>query len=211
MDVYSFAEELFLFQGLDQRTKKQYLSDGRIYVREYLTAQTIYDTDRFTPCLGLVLSGSVKVEKRAEGKIVPMRLMKRGEVFGAASLFGGSEYVTLITAKGKTKIMFFPQDFVSELINREPSAAYHYIVFLSEKVRYLNSRIDFFTAGGAKERLFEYLSRVCGHDGGALPVSMKTLAGQLDMSRASLYRAFEALEAEGKIKKTGNGYLVNKK
>ncbi len=209
MDRCPLAGRMFLFEGLEREQTNAVLSDKRVYTRTFSAGEHVLGGGSFTPCLGLVLSGSVYIERRAEGKVVPMRVMRRGDVFGAASLFGGESHPTEIRAKGKTEIMFFPQEVVAELIDRSSRAARNYIAFLSEKVRYLNARIAFYTAGTAKDRLYEYLLRIVSGDGIArVPISLSALAGQLDLGRASLYRALDALENEGRIQKCTDGYLL---
>ena len=86
------------------------------------------------------------------------------------------------------------------------------IIYLTEKVRYLNGKIDFFTAGSTKAKVYEYLVRAADERGNAAPtVSIKRLAEQLDMGRASLYRALDALSQEGKIEKTETGFRIIEK
>ncbi len=204
------AEELFLLDGISDEGKKRFFSDGRIYSRSYKSGDVIYDTSDSPACLGLILSGAVKAEKRSDNKRVPMRTIQAGEVFGAASLFGaGDGYVTVLTAKGATSVLFIPQECVRELVSKESTAAVNYICFLSDKIRFLNSRIDFYTALNAQEKLYEYLCKVMDDSGYAsLTVNRAQLAKQLDMGRASLYRAFDALISDGRICPCEKGYKI---
>ena len=206
------AQSMFLFSGIDHLHVQALLKDDRLYQKSYTKGQEIYQTGCYTPCLCLILQGSVRIEKRTDQKRVPLRQMGKGDVFGAASLFGGEDYVTAIVAKSKTDILFFPQEYVKELVLSEPLCAMNYIAFLSEKVRYLNGKIDFFTAGSTKAKVYEYLVRAADERGNAAPtVSIKRLAEQLDMGRASLYRALDALSQEGKIEKTETGFRIIEK
>ena len=151
------AQSMFLFSGIDPLHVQALLKDDRLYQKSYTKGQEIYQTGCYTPCLCLILQGSVRIEKRTDQKRVPLRQMGKGDVFGAASLFGGEDYVTAIVAKSKTDILFFPQEYVKELVLSEPLCAMNYIAFLSEKVRYLNGKIDFFTAGSTKPRSISIL------------------------------------------------------
>lgn len=209
---YPSAKDMFLFRGLPVEQVEAFLSDGRIYSRAFSAGRCISEPENFVSCLGLVLSGGVRIERHGEGKSVPMGVMTAGQVFGAATLFGGSRYATRLIAKGKCEILFFPQEAVEDIIAASPTAALNYITFLSEKVRYLNARIDFYTAGGTKDKLLGYFSRMADADGFVpLNMSLSALAGQLDMGRASLYRAIDALEAEGLVEKRDGGFQIVKK
>lgn len=209
-DMTVTKDQLFLLDGISEENKKAFLSDGRIYTASYKNGDVIYDTHDSPCCLGFILSGSVRAEKKSENKSVPMRLIKAGGVFGAASLFGaGDGYVTVITAKGNTEVLFIPQECVASLIERDKRAAMNYICFLSERVRFLNSRIDFYTASDSTEKLFEYLCKIKDDEGIApIPQNRAQLAKQLDMGRASLYRAFNSLEGQGRIVRNEKGYKI---
>lgn len=204
------AEELFLLEGIDGDRKKCFLTDERIYIGEYKNGDVIYDASCSSACLGLVLSGAVKAEKQNENKRVPMRIINAGGVFGAAALFGaGESYVTVISAKGATRVLFIPQECVRELVESESRAALNYICFLSDRIRFLNSRIDFYTASNSVEKLYEYLYKIKDADGvAALKINRAQLAKQLDMGRASLYRAFDALISDGRICPCEKGYKI---
>lgn len=207
----TLAKDMFLFRGLPREQADAFLSDERVYSRAFSAGQCISEPENFVACLGLVLSGGVRIERHGQGKSVPMGVMTAGQVFGAATLFGGSRYATRLTAKGKCRVLFFPQEAVEDILAASPTAALNYITFLSEKVRYLNARMDFYTAGGAKEKLLGYFSRMADADGFVpLKTSLSALAGQLDMGRASLYRAIEALEAEGAVEKREGGFRLIK-
>ncbi|MCI8331377.1 MAG: Crp/Fnr family transcriptional regulator [Clostridiales bacterium] len=205
----SLVKSLFLFRGMAADRAKVWLGDERIFEKDFERGERVLPSDQYLPCLGLITRGSVRVEKQADHKHVPLRQMKKGEIFGAAALFGGQSYVTVITARAKTSVLFFPQEFVKDLLLAEPLAAMNYILFLSDKVRYLNEKIDFFTAGDAKDKVYEYFQRHANEDGTVrLTLSLKELSEQLDIGRASLYRAIDGLVEIGKIMKTDNGFQI---
>ncbi|MCI8589742.1 MAG: Crp/Fnr family transcriptional regulator [Clostridiales bacterium] len=205
----SLLQSLFLFRGLDRERVKMWLEDERIFERSFERGETVSPSAQYLPCLGLIVKGTVRIEKKADHKSVPLRQMQKGGVFGAASLFGGDAYVTVITARAQSSVVFLPQDYVKDLLLSEPLAAMNYILFLSEKVRYLNEKIDFFTAGGTKDKVYEYLLRQADENGTVrLRLSLKELSEQLNMGRASLYRAVDDLIENGKILKTENGFQI---
>ena len=78
-----------------------------------------------------------------------------------------------------------------------------YIAFLSQRIRFLNRKIDSFTAPSAREALLRHLLEI--HRDGAAEITggYSQLARTLNIGRASLYRALDALEAEGCIRRDG--------
>ena len=89
----------------------------------------------------------------------------------------------------------------------------NYVRFLSDRIRFLNSKIATFTADSAKSKLMRYLvsqAELQNNPEGnvVLPVSCQKLAESLNIGRASLYRAFEQLENDGLIRRSGKAVAL---
>ena len=82
--------------------------------------------------------------------------------------------------------------------------ALNYIKFLSGRIEFLNLKIDAFTATDAAQKLSLYLYNSTSEE----TKNLTELAKRLNMGRASLYRAVEALEKEGIIEKNGKKITV---
>ena len=81
----------------------------------------------------------------------------------------------------------------------------NYVAFLSDRIRFLNRRLACLGAGSAARRLAAWLDASIP-DGAAeyeLPLSLSRLPDALGVSRASLYRALDELEAAGHIARSG--------
>ena len=125
-----------------------------------------------------------------------MRLIKAGEVFGAASLCGGKAYVARVRAAADCRVQFLPEDTLRAWFLAEPQMALNYMAFLTDRVRFLNGKIAVYTCEGASGKLYSWLC-ANGDGDGALPkLSMTKLAATLNMGRTSLYRAFDELEKQ---------------
>ena len=191
----ALLEQTFLFRGVPQAVG-QALADPRRALRRFGRGEIIYDPQRFERCLGILLEGRVQVEKGA----VIMSQLRPGELFGAAALFNNRpDYATTLTALTGCAVLLLPQPLVEDLMAGFPAVGRNYVAYLSERIRFLSEKIEGFTAGGAERRLAQYL--LC--QPAELECSATGLARRLNVSRASLYRAFDRLAALGAIRREG--------
>ena len=102
--------------------------------------------------LGFLLEGSALVTRGGAG--VAMSRLTPGAAFGMATLFASGEpFPNEIRAETACTALFLPQQWVAEMIGREARFAFNYIALLSERILFLNRRIDTFTAGDVPQRL----------------------------------------------------------
>ena len=179
---------------------------------EYEKNEVVYDKTNFYRSLGIVLEGRLRVTKEnADKRPIVMSTLQRGAIFGAAALFNSEpEYATKITAIERSRVLFLPQRLVKRMIEREPDIAENYIRYLSERILFLNRKIYFLTAGTAEQRLAGFLlDNLAVGEFSEMPMTMHRLADALNMSRASLYRAFDELTASGAVSKQGKLVCIN--
>ena len=193
-----------LFSSLSEQTVQKICKDDGCYINSYLKDDTIYYTSDFKSAAGIILSGKVSVYKTIGKRRTLLNILKEGEIFGVASMFGKVEsYVTTIVAAETTEVVFLTHDVCKRLVRSEPDFAVAYISFLSDKIRYLNDKISSYTAPSAAAKLAGYLLRE-----NRPKLSMTQLASALNIGRASLYRELDELENAGIIKKDGQTITV---
>lgn len=151
---------------------------------------------------GIFLSGEAIVTTADDSKNALLRFFKAGDFFGIANLFTNEDYVSFIRAKKKCRVFFFTEDAIRELLENDKNFLYNYLVFLTGRISYLNQKIRYLTAGSAERRLALYLSSF-DSETVELEASLSSLSELLDIGRASLYRAFDTLVADGYIEKKG--------
>jgi CRP-like cAMP-binding protein len=102
-------------------------------------------------------------------------------------------------------MFFIPKESFEQLLESEPAFRQNLVSFLADRISFLNSKINCITAGSSERKLALFIiSSPRNEDGTVDPgMSMTALAHALDLSRASLYRAFDALERAGIIKRYG--------
>lgn len=201
-----------LFRGSPPSVLTRILSVSDCTAADYEKNDVVYDKTNFSRSLGIVLEGRLRVTKEnADKRPIVMSTLQRGALFGAAALFNSEpEYATKITAIERSRVLFLPQRLIKRMIEREPDIAENYIRYLSERILFLNRKIYFLTAGTAEQRLAGFLlDNLAVGEYSEMPMPMHRLADALNMSRASLYRAFDELTESGAVSKQGKLVCIN--
>lgn len=162
-------------------------------------------------CIGIIVSGTAKIVRKNElGFSVTMRTIGAGEVFGMASVFGEwSEDFSSITAVMPCEVIYITEEKLKSIFAQFPKIAFNYIVFLSDRIRFLNRKIDTFSAGNTEEKLYEFLvSQADENNRVSLGFGMAELARRLRIGRSSLYRSIENLEKNKLIKREKNTFEI---
>ena len=152
--------------------------------------------------IGFVLSGSAHVQTADESRRVLLRVLSPGDAFGVAGMFCETPTVSKIDANGLCKCVFFSEKAISHLLETSDAFRKNYVGFLSDRIRFLNRKITYLTAGSAERRLALYLISF-GQDQVELTDSISALSDLLNLGRASLYRAFDKLTEDGYLLKQG--------
>ena len=179
----------------------------RCDVRQYNDGDAVMPPFSDKPSLYVVVSGKVRIESRVKNKVL-LKYAYPGEVFGAAYLFGDISQAPSARVEKSAEIISIPKDLITELLASEPKVALNYISFLSDRIFFLNKKIVSFTAGTAEDKLiFWLIGAECSNDEVNV-LSMSSLASQLGIGRASLYRAADDLSARGYITYDANCFRI---
>ena len=190
----------FLLRDTGEQPLAFLLSDPRLTWERAPKGAVIYSPHVFRRCLGVVLSGRVQVEK---GPLI-MSVLEPGDLFGAAALFCQAEdYAATLTARSPCELLLLSQQLVEELMARFPQVGRNYVSYLSGRIRFLTGKIDALTAGSAGQKLAQYLLASARQGWAEAECSSTGLAKRLGVSRASLYRAYDALDEAGLIRRVG--------
>lgn len=173
----------------------------------YAKNDIVFSNKNYSPVLCIIIKGEARVSK---GETVISHL-KDGEIFGAAFLYNQSyEFENTVTALTPLKVVIIEQSGIDTLIQNDSSIPFNYISYLSERIGFLNSKIEGYTKPNAEEKLMLYLKKNADINNGKceISVSMTELSHVLQISRASLYRVIENLENQGKICRDGKKIYV---
>lgn len=209
----SDREKIFLhpfFAALDAEKTSDFFDVYGCHVADYTDGEDILSPASKERTMGLILSGSAAVTTKDPSKRALLRFLHQGDLFGVSNLFTDEPFATHIKADKKCRVFLLPQKAVQALLVSEPAFLSHYLEFLCNRICFLNRKITYLTAGSAERRLALYLSSFQKTEI-SLEESLSSLSDLLDVGRASLYRAFDRLTADGYIRKDGRRITLLKK
>lgn len=163
--------------------------------------------------LGILKSGKATIMRQSDtGNCVKMRSLNECELFGAASVFGNwKEGSSSIIADSVCEVVYISEVNFKKVLTSYPSVAINYIEYLSDKIRFLNRKIDTFSAKSTEQKLYEFLlSQADGENRVKLKFGMSELARRLNVGRTSLYRDITSLEDNGLISRNGQNFIIKR-
>ena len=201
-----FLKNTRIFKDADEKLLTSVLNTYGKSV-SYSKNDIVFSRETYSPVICVIIKGEARVSK---GETVISHL-KDGEIFGAAFLYNQSyEFENTVTALTPLKVVIIEKNGVDELIKCDSSISFNYISYLSERIGFLNDKIEGYTKPSAEEKLLLYLKKNADINNGKceISVSMTELSHVLQISRASLYRVIEVLVQQGKICRDGKKIYV---
>ena len=188
-----------LFRGVSEELLQALAgTEGASLVR--FDSGVVYSPRHFRRSLAVVLSGQLQVTKGA----LAVSVLGPGDLFGAAALYSDEpEFASTVTAKGPSRCLMLEQSLVDRLLAEHSQIRENYLRYLTGRIRFLSGRLQTLAQPGVEGKLARYL---LANGGSSCPAT--ELCRQLGISRASLYRAFAALEAGGLIVRKGKSIAV---
>lgn len=163
--------------------------------------------------LGILTNGKATVKRFNDGGAsTTIRTCVSGEVFGSASIFGEwKSGMSSIIATQNCEVLYISENAFCDLLKKYPQMSINYITFLSDKIRFLNRKLDTFTANSTEEKLYEFLLSLSDEDGNAnLDFGIAELSRRIKIGRTSIYRDMSSLEEKGLITRNGNKFKIKK-
>lgn len=201
-----FLKQTRIFKDADEKILTSVLNTYGKSV-SYSKNDVVFSKENYSPVICIIIKGEARVSK---GNAVISHL-KDGEIFGAAFLYNQSyKFENTVTALTPLKVVIIEKSGIDELIKSDNSISFNYISYLSERIGFLNGKIEGYTKPSAEEKLMLYLQKNADMNNGKceISVSMTELSRVLHISRASLYRVIENLEQQGKIYRDGKKIYV---
>ena len=195
----------FLFDGVSSDEIIEIIREFSCEEKSYQKGEVIFSPEKFERVLGVVLSGRIAVTK---GRLSVSEL-SQGSLFGAAALFNNEpEYASTLTAKTAATVLYFSQESILTLINRNERIRMNYIRYLSARIRFLSEKVDTLGEISSEKKLARFLLKNADASGHVNGCNFSEIAGRLGIGRASLYRELAKLEEAGVIRKDRSGIEI---
>ena len=198
----SLLLESRLFSGLSPAQLGPVLRDPRCIRRRFQRDTLIFGGKQFERSLGILLSGRLRVLRtNHDGRKMQVSTQLPGAIFGMAVLFCQADtFPTELHCETVCDVLFLSEELLTDLMRQEVLVAENYIRYLSSRIAFLNGKIAGLSAGDSVHRLAQWLLTHADGCTVAMP-PMARLASELNIGRASLYRAMDALESSGALRR----------
>lgn len=202
-----------LFCDMNEIEVSNILENLKYEIRDYKSnCVVVSEKDEFRK-LGIVMDGEISIQKIfPHGKAVILNKLKPGEIFGLSSFFEDKRnFPTNIITFKKSRIMFIDQKNLIEILSSNTKLLNNFMKFCTNRIMFLNSRIEIFLIDGAEKRIAYYiLSQAVKNQSDEinLPFPKKDWAEFLSVSRASLFRELKRLRENNLIKIEGRKIFI---
>ena len=192
-----------LFKDETEDHIRSWLIRTDVTIAEYEAGEYLFRKSDKTNRIGILLRGSAEVNRESSDGSMHMSILKRNDLFGAASICGKDEaFVTDIRCKERTRVLIIPEKEMLDLLSENRIVLRNYLGYLNGRIRFLNKRLDAFSKNSVSARIMTYFSAEAKENRYTVK-SFTKLSESLCVSRATLYRALDTLEEEHKIRRNG--------
>jgi CRP-like cAMP-binding protein len=180
----------------------------------FTAGERIFPAPQTDSCLCVLWIGQARVFANSPdpAHAALLRTMGAGAVFGVHCIFNSEiPPQSEIVAHKDCTVVTIPAALWEQVLSTNPPVMAHYVRFLTQRIEFLNQKIQYLTAGCTERRLALYLISQIPQDDVAvrLDISAVSLADLLDVGRASLYRAMDRLTEDGFLIRRGHEYALH--
>ena len=161
--------------------------------------------------LHFVLSGRVRVTRRASDGSSVLHFEDAGGVLGEIPVFGGGPYPATATAAEPVQCAVLPAAEVERLLREEPEFARFALRRLATRARVVLERLDELSSYTVTARLARHVLATASAAASreiALGMSQEALADRLGTAREVLVRSLRALCDAGALRRVGRSRFV---
>lgn len=197
-------EKCVLFKGIHKEQLIKLKSHLNYYQKTYCIGTHNISESFQSNSIGIIDDGKLIVEKFSHsGNQTKLTVLEQGDVFGFASLYTtDNHFPTNISCLEDASIIILNMDSFIEVLSQSKILMKNYISLMSNKINFLNMKIDIFTMNCAREKIiyfFDIQIKINNRKSFSIVYSYEYLAEYLNMSKATLYRELSKLEKEQMI------------
>ena len=188
-------ENCELFSGLSLEYIYKLLGKTPHTIKHYKKNDFIYTQLNFSNELGIILKGNVFVYKILyNGDKFLLNTLGQNSLLGASCIYGNNDiFPAEVQAIKTADILFLSKDSLKKLFLEEPLILDNFLAFMSNKIYFLNNKIEMLALPSIKERLELLIDKKVYTLDNLRKVSKTQLCYELGTSRSSLYRALNEL------------------
>ncbi len=200
-NAVDFLSEIFLFSGMRRQSIEAISRAVDLTPRHFSRGEIIYSPKIYEKKIGFVLSGECEVCRERAGEFMPLNTLLPKSSFGITAVFSDTdEFPTIVRAKKDSEIIFISSSDLSSLTKKYQKISLNIIKFLSNRIVFLNQKVDTFSGSTVEKKLAKFLlSEYKRTESESFHISCTKTAEKLAIGRASLYRALSALQEDGLI------------
>lgn len=198
-----------IFKSIEPDVIAKYFSNNVLTVANYSPSTVIIDPEKNNTDIYVIVKGTVEIQCPSADHKVLLKTSGPGTIFGLANLYAENEtFPTIVCAKTLSEVLLIDKQIFKNMLESETKLMNNFLVFLSKKVIYLNKKIASYTVGNNEKKLAYFLFENELNGTVSVNMSISDIAVMLDMGRASIYRAFDKLEADGLISRDGRSIRI---
>lgn len=208
-NIHELIKEYPIFKNAEREKITKYITYSDTAICEFHAGEEICSPLSREVPLGILTSGKARIYSADNEKKVLIKSISDGALFGISTIYSDdSLFPTRICAKSTCKVLFISNNAVKKLIENDKNVMRAFLRILSNKIVYLNRKINSLTAGSSERKLSVFLSENSKDGVFTFTTSASALAAMLDIGRASLYRAFDKLESDGFIERKNKTVIL---
>ncbi len=195
-----------LFKNKKKSEIELFLSKVNHKIDSFEKGETIISPIQFTDKLGIVLLGTVDVQKIfPNGKMIVIQKKRSSDLIGEYAIFSKLElYPHTVIANSLCKVLFLPKCELSVCFSSDKILMLNFLEILSNSNLILEHKIGTLSLISIQKKIAEFLIHYKKHlcknahsDIVILPFSKKDWAEYMNVSRTSLSRELKNMEMEG--------------
>lgn len=204
-----------LFKDFSSQEINHFLISSNYRIINYLSGQVIAIESEPLSEIGLVLDGSVEIQKDyPSGKKVVINQLNPGDAFGEVAIFSSKKvFPSTIFSTTSSKIMFVSKSRILKFCFQNKKFLHNLLQLLSEKILILNNSLNFLSGKTIRQKISLYLVDSYREQKKLniyINISREKMAEQFGISRPSLSRELSKMKREGLINLQKNFIIIKK-
>lgn len=195
-----------LFKNYSHSKIKEFLAGTNYNINRYKKNQLIFRMDQPITHVGIILSGSVEVQKISQsGRTINLIYKEKGEFIAEGTVFSAMPtYPCQVISREITDILLLPKQCMLQTLSRNPDLLANLLQLMSDKLIMLNTKIELLSYCSIQSKIaFSLLHCIKANPTVQvidLPYSRQTWAEHLNIPRPSLCRELKNLCTSNVIK-----------